>query len=155
VAGRFPLYTDADIHGPLILALRRRGWDLVRAIDLYPPGTADVVHFECAARDSRVLVSNDADMEVIANRWLADGRPFRGLILWPQEPYKRMGYGELLSSIEALSEPFPHPVIHLRPPRSSRTARPEPPPNQHGPRQERKGGSATENRAIATVPGDL
>ena len=62
-----------------------------------------------------MLISNDQDMEVIANRWLADGRLFRGLILWPQEHYKRMGYAELMTRIEALSEPFPHPVIHLRP----------------------------------------
>jgi len=116
VAGRFPLYTDADVHGPLILALRRRGWDLIRAIDPYPPETADVVHFERAAREDRVLISNDQDMEVIANRWLADGRRFRGLILWPQEHYKRMGYAELVARIEALSEPFPHLVIHLTPP---------------------------------------
>ena len=75
MAGRFALYTDADVHGPLILALRRRGWDLVRAIDLYPPGTADAVHFERAAQENRVLISNDQDMEVIANRWLAEGRP--------------------------------------------------------------------------------
>jgi hypothetical protein len=53
VAGRFPLYTDADVHGPLILALRRQGWDLIRAIDLYPPGTPDAVRFERAARDNR------------------------------------------------------------------------------------------------------
>jgi hypothetical protein len=54
-------------------------------------------------------------MEVIANRWLEEGRAFRGLILWPQEHYKRMAYGELVARIEALSEPFPHPVIHLKP----------------------------------------
>jgi len=113
VAGRFPLYTDADVHGPLILALRGRGWDVVRAIDLYPQGTADAVHFEHAARENRVLISNDQDMEGIANRWLAEGRPFRGLILWPQEALQ----AELVSRIEALSEPFPHPVIHLRPAR--------------------------------------
>ena len=117
MTGRFPLYTDADVYGPLILALRRRGWDLVGAIDVYPPGTADAVHFERAARDSRVLMSNDPDMEVIPNRWLADGRPFRGLILWPQEHYKRMSYAQLVARIEALSEPFPRPVIHLRPSR--------------------------------------
>jgi predicted nuclease of predicted toxin-antitoxin system len=115
VAGRFPLYTDADIHGPLIVALHERGWDLVRAIDSYPAGTADEVHFERAAREKRVLISNDRDMEVIANRWLAHGRSFRGLILWPQEHYKRMGYAELVAEIEALSEPFPHPVMHLKP----------------------------------------
>ncbi len=112
MAGRFPLYTDADVHGPLILALRGRGWDVVRAIDLYPQGTADAVHFEHAARENRVLISNDQDMEGIANRWLAEGRPFRGLILWPQEALQ----AELVSRIEALSEPFPHLVIHLRPP---------------------------------------
>ena len=116
MAGRFPLYTDADVHGPLILALRGRGWDVVRAIDRYPQGTADAVHFEHAARENRVLISNDQDMEGIANRWLAEGRPFRGLILWPQEHYKRMGYAELVARIEALSEPFPHLVIHLTPP---------------------------------------
>ena len=113
--GRFPLYTDADVHGPLVAALGAHGWDVVRAVDLYPAGTSDTVHFERAAKENRVLVSNDQDMEVIANRWLAEGRPFRGLILWPQEHYKRMGYGELVAKIEALSEPFPHSVIHLKP----------------------------------------
>jgi hypothetical protein len=51
------------------------------------------VHFEHAAKQKRVLISNDQDMEVIANRWLA----------------------ELVAAIEALSEPFPHLVIHLKP----------------------------------------
>ena len=109
MAGRFPLYADADVHGPLSTALLARGWDLVRAIDLYPEGTADDVHFEQAARLNRVLISNDRDMEDIANRWLAEGRPFRGLILWPQEHYKWMGYSESIAKIDALSEPFPSP----------------------------------------------
>ena len=59
MTGRFPLYTDADVYGPLILALRRRGWDLVGAIDVYPPGTADAAHFERAARDSDAFVLFD------------------------------------------------------------------------------------------------
>lgn len=115
MAGGFPLYTDADVHGPLIVALRERGRILVRAIDLYPQGTADAVHFARAAKENCVLLSNDQGMEFIANRWLAEGRPFRGLILWPQEHYRRIGYAELVARIEALSEPFPHPVIHLKP----------------------------------------
>ena len=114
MAVRFPLYTDADVHGPLIIALRARGWDVVRAIEFYSQGTADTVHFERAASENRVLVSNDRDMEVIANRWLAQGRPFRGLILWPQEHYKRIGYGELVAQFEQLSEPFAHLVIRVR-----------------------------------------
>jgi hypothetical protein len=85
-----------------------------RARDRSLSGSEDEVHFERAAKENRVLVSNDHDMEIIANRWLADGRLFRGLILWPQEHYRRIGYGKLVAKIEALSEPFPHPVIHLK-----------------------------------------
>jgi len=49
VAGRFPLYTDADIHGPVVAALRRAGWDVLRAVDAFPEGTQDLLHFERAA----------------------------------------------------------------------------------------------------------
>ena len=41
MAAGFPLNTDADFHGPLIDALLDHGWDLVRAMDLYPQGTDD------------------------------------------------------------------------------------------------------------------
>ena len=39
MAGRFPLYTDADVYGPLVEMLVRRGWDVVRAVDAFPEGT--------------------------------------------------------------------------------------------------------------------
>jgi predicted nuclease of predicted toxin-antitoxin system len=115
VPGRFPIYTDADVHQPLIEALQRRGWDVVRAIDLYPEGTRDEVHFERAAKENRVLITNDRRIEAMANRWLGEGRPFRGLILWPQRHYKRMSVGALIAQIEVLAEPFAHCVIHLKP----------------------------------------
>lgn len=38
MAGRFRLYTDADIHGPFVHALKRAGWDLVRAVGRPFPG---------------------------------------------------------------------------------------------------------------------
>jgi hypothetical protein len=34
MAGRVPLYTDADIHGPVVAALKLRGWDDVDVTDL-------------------------------------------------------------------------------------------------------------------------
>jgi len=49
VAGRFPLYTDADVHGPIVTGLVDRGWDVLRAVDAHPQGTDDEVHFETAA----------------------------------------------------------------------------------------------------------
>jgi hypothetical protein len=36
VAARFPLYTDADVRGPLIKALKKAGWDVVRANPFSP-----------------------------------------------------------------------------------------------------------------------
>jgi hypothetical protein len=35
VAGRFSLYTDADVDGPVVKALQSAGWDVLRAIDAY------------------------------------------------------------------------------------------------------------------------
>ena len=48
MARRFPLYTDADVQGPVIHALKSAGWDVVRAIEAFPERTADSVHFERA-----------------------------------------------------------------------------------------------------------
>ena len=74
MTGRFPLYTDADVHGPLIAALRAHGWEVVRAIDLYPQETTDIVHFERASKENRVLISNDRgprmnDMPASVDDW--------------------------------------------------------------------------------------
>ena len=50
MAGRFPLYTDADLYGPLVEGLRRAGWDLLRAIEVYPERTLDIVRKDSAFR---------------------------------------------------------------------------------------------------------
>lgn len=55
MAGRFRLYADADVRGPLIKALRNAGWDVVRAIDELLEGAEDLPHFERAVAQGRVL----------------------------------------------------------------------------------------------------
>jgi hypothetical protein len=110
VAGRFPLYTDADIRGPVVDALIARGWDVVRAIDTFPEGTDDVVQFEYAVRAGRVLVGNDSHMKAKAEQWLEEGRPFLGLVWWPQGHYRKITAGEFVESFEELAakdDPFP------------------------------------------------
>ena len=62
MAGRFPLYTDADVNGPVVHALVDRAWDVLRAIDAFPEGAGDEVHFAHAARENRVMVANDIDV---------------------------------------------------------------------------------------------
>ena len=76
MAGRFPLYTDTDIDGPVVRALRATAWGILRGIDAYPEKTSDRIHFVRAAQEGRVLVSNDIDMKAIAEAWLPEGRSF-------------------------------------------------------------------------------
>lgn len=119
VAGRFPLYTDADVQGQVVEALLAAGWDVLRAIDAFPERIMDPVHFEEAARLGRVLVSNDRRLTVIAHTWLVEGRPFRGMITWPQAHYETASAGAFLRAFEALAakgDPFgSYPIVHLMP----------------------------------------
>lgn len=118
MAGRFPLYTDADVHGPLVDALIRRGWDVVRAIDTFPEGTDDPPHFEEAVRLGRVMVANDSDMKALAERWLDESRAFPGLVWWPRKQYARMSISDIVAVFEELArrnEPFAYRIFHLKP----------------------------------------
>ncbi len=40
-----PLLTDACVNDHLVQALRALGWDVVRAIDLYPERTNSMIYF--------------------------------------------------------------------------------------------------------------
>jgi Domain of unknown function (DUF5615) len=118
VAGRFCLYTDTDVDGPVVKALRNAFWDIVRGIDAFPEKTSDIIHFEHAAQEGRVLVSNDLDMKIIAEGWCAEGRTFAGLIWWPRSHYDVMSPGDFVAAFEALvgqaEPPFSaYPIVHL------------------------------------------
>ncbi len=121
MSGRFPLYTDADIRGPLIQQLKKAGWDVVRAIDEYPERTKDLIHFHRAVELGRVLVTNDEDQEALAVEWYLAQRPFPGLIVWRQALNEEMGYRQLLKAFEDLAQqdsPFlPYPIIRVWPKR--------------------------------------
>jgi hypothetical protein len=118
VAGRFPLYADADLHGPVVAALKKAGWDVMRAIDAYPERTLDPVHFERAAQENRVFLANDSDIPPIAHEWLAAGRPFRGLVYWPRSHYQSMSPGDFVrefAELAAADDPFgSYPIIYLK-----------------------------------------
>ena len=114
----FPLYTDADVRGPVVKALRQAGWDVVRAIDLYPEGTLDPVHFDHAAREGRVLIVHDIDQIVDAHRRMEQQLPFPGLIIWPQKSYTKATIGAFVAAIEELAsrdEPFnpDYPIVYI------------------------------------------
>jgi hypothetical protein len=114
VEGRFRLYLDADIHGPFIHALKRNGWDVMRAIDVYPEGQDDRTHFERAAKEGRVLVSNDLDQVRIAQESIIAGRAFAGLVTWPKAEELHATPGEIADAFDALArEDNPSEEIRL------------------------------------------
>ena len=118
MVGRFPLYTDADIHGPLVDALSRGGWDIVRAVDAFSEGTDDAIHFERAAQLGRVMVSNDRDVRRL--RLLGSGKGDRfALVAWEQELWSQMTVGDVVERFEAwtaIENPFAgYPILYLKP----------------------------------------
>jgi predicted nuclease of predicted toxin-antitoxin system len=118
VAGRFPLFTDACVNGLLVDALVRSGWDVARAIDVFPEGTKDLPLFARAAQEGRVFVTNDGPLERIALQWVREGRPFR-MIFWRVEDYRLGTIGNFVAAFEDLAlregDAFLYPIHYLRP----------------------------------------
>lgn len=118
MAGRFRLYTDEDVYGPIVKGLVTAGWDVVRAVDVEPEGTLDPVHFNRAITEGRVLVSNDLDQLLDAQKRYDKAEPFPGFITWPQEISNRYPVRAFLEAFEELAaqdDPFSYPIIHLHP----------------------------------------
>ena len=116
MAGRFALLTDENIPGPLIKALIARGWDVVRAVDVFGERTDDEVLFAYAADQTRVFVTEDRPAEAVAIRWLREGHVFRGMIRCPA---RKMSVGDMVEAFERLAmveAPFAgYSIIHLKP----------------------------------------
>lgn len=124
MSGHFPVFTDAHVQDAVIEGLRRRGWDVVRAMDVFPEKTPDDVLFEYAAREGRIFVTNDEPIQKIAAAWLSQERLFPGLVFWPQEDYASMTTGDILRGFDALAEkeaPFSNPLQRIRPPARAAT----------------------------------
>jgi hypothetical protein len=75
-----PLYLD--VHVPLAIAeqLRRRGVDVVHAIEEGTDRLADEELLEVARQQGRVLFAQDIRFRVMAEDWQREGRAFAGLL---------------------------------------------------------------------------
>jgi hypothetical protein len=77
VAGRFPLFTDENVDGPIIRGLRQRGWDVQHATEEFGEKTKDIPLLEYATSLERVMVSTDKHLLHLAKQWIKEGRSFR------------------------------------------------------------------------------
>jgi len=114
----FPLFTDNHVRQQLIDGLVLRGWDVQRAIDVFPERTPDSVLFSYAAEHKRVFVTNDNGVPATAEQWLEEGKPFTGLIVWELEHHRRLSEGWFIRKFDELAQegdPFFYPIRHLNP----------------------------------------
>jgi hypothetical protein len=118
VGAGFPLFTDNHVRQQVVNGLRSRGWDVLRAIDVFAERTDDEVLFAYAAEHERVFVSSDEPAQEIPKGWLRTGRPFRGMVCWPQRHHQRMTDDDFIAALEELARDplaFAYPIRYVKP----------------------------------------
>lgn len=95
-----PLYLD--VHVPLAMAgqLRRRGVDVVHAVEEGTNRLEDGDLLEIAREQGRVMVAQDIRFRVLAEDWQRRGRPFAGLFYGHQ---LTTGIGRWVADLELIS----------------------------------------------------
>jgi hypothetical protein len=112
-----PLFTDNHVRQAIVVALRERGWQVVRAIDRFPEGTSDEVLFVHAAANNLVFVTSDPGVHALAHSWLERGRPFR-MVFWRFAHHGRLSDGDIVRALIALAEnpaAFAYPIEYIKP----------------------------------------
>lgn len=117
MAGWFPLFTDNNVRGPIVTALRAKGWAVVRSADIFPETTEDEVLFEYAAREHLTFVTCDKGIHAIARGWIEEDRPFR-MVFWKFAHHARMSDGDFVDAFEdiaATPDAFTYPIQYIKP----------------------------------------
>lgn len=115
-----PLLTDNHIRGPLIKALRERGRNVARAVDISGQENDDAELLAYAAKEGRVFLACDEGIQAIAHDWLRQGRTDFRMIYCTMEHQQEMTIGGLLEAIEDIlrkPDAFAYPIEYLKPPR--------------------------------------
>lgn len=120
MAGRFPLLVDEHVPLALVQALRRRGWSVLRVVDLIDlgQGTPDEQVFDYAREKGFVVLSSDERALWRPKKYREQGRPFPGMLCWPQRHRNRMTLGEAVDALEAITaepDPFAYGYRFIQP----------------------------------------
>jgi hypothetical protein len=120
MAGQFPLLVDEHVPWPLVLALQRRGWIVVRVVDLtlLGQGSDDTQVFDYALEYGYVILSSDERALWRPKKYREQGDPFPGMVCWPQRHRSRMTIGEAVEALEQLAQeddPFAYGYRFIQP----------------------------------------
>lgn len=91
------LYTDENVRGSIIDQLRKHGFDILRAQDDIPSGTADEAVLARASELNYVLYSEDNDLLVEAVRCQRAGIAFSGVVYSHQ---LRVSIGQVVADLK-------------------------------------------------------
>jgi hypothetical protein len=120
MAGRFPLLVDEHVPLALVRALQRRGWMVVRVVDLADlgQGSEDEQVFTYALEQGYVVLSSDERALWRPRRYREQGSSFLGMACWPQRHRSRMTIGEVVAAFEQMAkeeEPFAYGYRFIQP----------------------------------------
>jgi hypothetical protein len=116
---RFPVFADNHVRQQIVEGLRSRGWDVLRAVDVFGEKNDDAELMAYAAREGRVFVTNDAGIHAIAHRWLGDGWAFR-MAYWKARHLEKMSDGDIIHALEEIAakpDAFAYPIEYIKPKR--------------------------------------
>jgi hypothetical protein len=121
MAGRFPLLADEHVSRALVQALQRRGWAVLRVVDLkvdLGQGSDDEKVFAHAAQKGYVVLSSDERALWRPKRYREQGQAFPGMLCWPLRHRHQMTVGEAVEVIEQIAledEPFAYGYRFIQP----------------------------------------
>ena len=121
MAGRFPVLVDEHVPRSLVQALQRRGWTVVRVVDLKADlgqGSDDEEVFTHALEHGYVVLSSDERALWRPKKYREQGQPFRGMLCWPHRHRDHMTIGEAVEALEAMAledDPFAYGYRFIQP----------------------------------------
>jgi hypothetical protein len=81
-------YADHHVVFPLVAALRRRGMEVVTAIERGQQQANDSELLALALAEQRVMLTNDTDFLILAAKMSSQGETFAPIFFWPQQKRK-------------------------------------------------------------------
>jgi len=104
---KIKLLLDEDVHLPVALALRKRGYDVVHVQELGRKGKSDSEQLSYAAQNQRCLVSfNVKDFVLLHNKYLQNKQGHSGIMVSKQLPV-----GETIHKLLRVLQLFSHKSI--------------------------------------------
>ena len=78
---------DEHVDRAIVKGLRKHGADVVTAQEQGLDGLDDEALLAAAAKDDRLILTNDKDFLAIHAKWVKQGHPHTGIVFWEMTKY--------------------------------------------------------------------